>query len=105
MMKDESILLHMHHTTITSLSLIIHPMRVRHVSNPISYHIYMVKNLPWRLNHQPLKWFMESDKLIYKFVRWALLLKEHDVEIVHRVGTSNLDANGVSRNPSPSEED
>ena len=35
----------------------------------------------------------------------GLLLQEHDFEVVHRVGITNLDADGLSRNPSPSEKD
>jgi len=30
------------------------------------------------INHQPLKWLMESDKLIGKLARWALILQEYD---------------------------
>jgi hypothetical protein len=56
-------------------------------------------------DHQPLKWLMESDKLTGKLARWALLLQEYDFEIVHRAEIANLDADGLSRNPSPSDED
>ena len=48
---------------------------------------------------------MESDKLIGKLATWALLLQDYDFEVVHRAGITNLDANGLSRNPSPSNED
>jgi hypothetical protein len=48
---------------------------------------------------------MESDKLTGKLARWALLLQEYDFEIVHRVRIANLDAGGLSRNPSPLDED
>lgn len=47
---------------------------------------------------------MESDKLTGKLARWALLLQEYDFEVVHWAGITNLDADGLSRNPSPSEE-
>ena len=53
-------------------------------------------------NHQPLKWLMESDKLTSKLARWALLLQEYDFEVVHQADITNLDADGLSRNPSPS---
>jgi hypothetical protein len=56
-------------------------------------------------DHQSLKWLMESDKLTGKLVRWALLLQEYDFEVVHRAGIANLDADGLSRNPSPLDED
>src|SRR5438270_12233071 len=48
---------------------------------------------------------MESDKLIGKLAKWTLLLQEYDFEVVHRAGITNLDADGLSRNPSPLEED
>jgi len=56
-------------------------------------------------DHQPLKWLMESDKLTGKLARWALLLQEYDFEVVHKAGLQNLDADGLSRNPSPLQED
>ena len=56
-------------------------------------------------NHQPLRWLMESDKLIGKFANWILLLQEYHFEVVHRVGITNLDVDELSRNPSPSVED
>jgi transposase InsO family protein len=56
-------------------------------------------------DHQPLKWLMESDKLTGKLARWALLLQEYDFQVVHKAGLQNLDADGLSRNPSPLEED
>ena len=48
---------------------------------------------------------MEPDKLTSKLARWALLLPEYDFEVVHRGGITNLDVDGLSRNPSPLEED
>ena len=56
-------------------------------------------------DHQPLKWLMESDKLTGKLARWALLLQEYDFEVVHKAGLQNLDADGLSRNPSLLQED
>ena len=56
-------------------------------------------------DHQPLKWLMESDKFIGKLVRWALLLQEYDFEVVHQARIMNLDADGLSRNPSSSSKD
>jgi hypothetical protein len=57
------------------------------------------------IDHQLLRWLVESDKLTDKLVRWALLLQEYEFEVVHHVGITNLDADGFSRNPSPSDED
>ena len=50
-------------------------------------------------------WLMESDKLTGKLAKWALLLQEYDFEVVHRAGITNMNADGLSRNPSPSDED
>jgi len=57
------------------------------------------------INHQPLKWLVEFDKLIGKLARWALLLQEYDFEAVHWTSITNLYANGLSCNPSSSKED
>lgn len=48
---------------------------------------------------------MESDKLIEKLARWALLLQEYDFEVVYKGRLRNLDANSLSNNSSPLEED
>ena len=48
---------------------------------------------------------MKLDKYIGKLTRWTLLLQEYDFEVVHCVGITNLDVDGLSRNPSPSDED
>ena len=45
------------------------------------------------VDHQPLKWLMESDKLIGKLASWALLLQEYNFEVVYGVRIPNLDAN------------
>ena len=56
-------------------------------------------------DHQPLRWFMESDKLTSKLAMWALLLKKYDFEVIHRAGITDLNADDISRNPSLSDED
>ena len=48
---------------------------------------------------------MESDKLMRKLARRALLLQEYDFEVVHKARTKTLDADGLSRNASPLQED
>ena len=48
---------------------------------------------------------MKLDKLTGKLTMWALLLQEYDFEMIHCVGIINLDANGLSHNPSSSNED
>jgi hypothetical protein len=57
------------------------------------------------IGHQPLKWLMESDKLPGKLMRWALMLMEYNFKVVHRAGLVNMDADGLSRNPVPSQAD
>ncbi len=56
-------------------------------------------------DHQPLKWLMESDKLIGKLARWAFILHEYDFQVVHIPGVTNLDADGLNRNPCTNQED
>jgi hypothetical protein len=56
-------------------------------------------------DHQLLKWLMELDKLTGKLARWALMLMEYDFKVVHRAGLVNMDADGLSRNPIPSQAD
>ena len=57
------------------------------------------------IDHNLLRWCIESDKLTDKLARWALLLHEYDFEVVYYVGNTNLDADGLSHNPNPSDED
>ncbi len=56
-------------------------------------------------DHQPLKWLMESDKLTGKLARWAFILQEYGFQVVHKPEVTNLDADGLSRNPCTSQED
>ena len=56
-------------------------------------------------DHQPLKRLIESDKLIGKLVRWALMLQEYDFKVVHQSRLVNMDVDGLSRNPYPSQKD
>jgi hypothetical protein len=57
------------------------------------------------MDHQPLKWLMESDKLTGKLAWWALMLMEYDFKVVHRAGLVNIDVDGLSRNPILSQAD
>ena len=43
------------------------------------------------IDHQPLKWLMESDKLPEKLAWWALMLMMYDLKVVHRAGLVNMD--------------
>ncbi len=40
-------------------------------------------------NHSPLKFLIESNQVIGKLARWAFILQEHDLDIVHRIGRVN----------------
>ena len=57
------------------------------------------------MDHQPLKWLMEFDKLTGKLARWALMLQEYDFKVVHRSGLVNMDADELNKNPCPSQKD
>ena len=46
---------------------------------------------------------MELDKFIGKLARWALMLMEYNFKVVHRAGLVNMDVDGLSRNPVPSQ--
>jgi hypothetical protein len=48
---------------------------------------------------------MTSEKLTGMHARWASILQEYDVDIQHRSGVTHGDADGLSWNPLPSEED
>ena len=55
-------------------------------------------------DQKPLKSLIESDKFTCKLARWTLLLQEYNFDGAHRLGITNLDADGLSRSPSPLEE-
>jgi hypothetical protein len=57
------------------------------------------------IDHQLLKWLMESNKLPGKLAQWALILQEYDFQVVHKLGVANLDVDGLNRNPCTSQED
>jgi hypothetical protein len=48
-------------------------------------------------NHQPIKWLMTNDKLTGKLVRWALILQEYELKIIHRHGITHQNADTMSR--------
>jgi hypothetical protein len=54
---------------------------------------------------ESLKWLMTSEKLTVMHARWASILQEYNVDIQHRAGVTHGDADRLSRNPLPSEED
>ena len=48
---------------------------------------------------------MKSDKVISKLTKWALLFQEYNFEVVHYDVITNMDADGLSRDPSPLDKD
>ena len=48
-------------------------------------------------DHQPLTYLLTQRDLTGKPARWALMLAEYDITIVHRPGTSHQDADALSR--------
>lgn len=54
-------------------------------------------------DHHPLWWLMKSNKCIGKIDICVLLLYDDGFEVVNHTNIANLDANGLSRNPSPSD--
>jgi hypothetical protein len=56
-------------------------------------------------DHEPLEWLMTNTKLKGMHARWANTLQEYDVKIKHRAGLKHMDADGLSRNPLPSDHD
>jgi hypothetical protein len=70
-----------------------------------SFKCYLYGN-PFTLviDHQPLKFLMESNRPTRKLARWALIFQEYDFNIVHKANRVNQDVDGLSRNPSSSEE-
>jgi hypothetical protein len=56
-------------------------------------------------DHEPLTWLMINERLRGMPARWANLLEEYDITFVSRKGVKHLDADGLSRNPLPTNED
>ena len=52
-----------------------------------------------RTDNQPLSWLRSLTKPTPRIARWILILQEYEFEIVHKPGTSNLNADALSRLP------
>ena len=48
-------------------------------------------------DHKPLEWLASIKEPAGRLTRWAIMLSEYDLEIVHRPGVVNKDADGLSR--------
>jgi hypothetical protein len=57
------------------------------------------------MDHQPLKFLMESNYHTRKLVRWVFILHEYDFDRIHRVGKLNRDVDGLICNTSSNKED
>ena len=56
-------------------------------------------------DHEPLKWLMQTNKTTGKLARWSLLLQEYDMTVIHKKGTLNTNADGLSRCPKDAPQD
>ena len=56
-------------------------------------------------DHAPLVYLMTNQNLTGVYARWALMLSEYDMEIIHRPGADHEAPDCLSRDPLPSTED
>ena len=56
-------------------------------------------------DHEPLKWLMSSQTLEGAHARWACILQEHDMTIMHRPGARSANVDALSRFPLASTDD
>jgi hypothetical protein len=56
-------------------------------------------------DHEPLKWLVSKMDLHGQYGRWAMILADYDLTIVHRAGSSNVNADALSRMPTDSSTD
>jgi len=56
-------------------------------------------------DHEPLTYLLENQSLVGQQARWALILQEFDIKVVHRPGVCHQNADVLSRDPLPSTED
>ena len=52
-------------------------------------------------DHNALKWLMTLKEPTGRLARWSVLLQQYDFEIKHRAGTTNGNAESLSRRPYP----
>ena len=56
-------------------------------------------------DHEPLTYLLASQNLVGQQARWALILQEFEITVVHRPGVCHQNADVLSRDPLPSAED
>ena len=92
----------------------------RHEGNYSAYKgemlaaVWAVKTLAFYVNghrftlvtdHQPLVYLLTAPNLSGVLARWACILQAQDMEIVHRSGEANQNADALSRFPLPTDKD
>jgi transposase InsO family protein len=57
----------------------------------------------WTLitDHEPLVWLLQKQDLVGQYARWRIMLAEYDFDIVHRKGSTHINADVLSRYPRP----
>ena len=48
-------------------------------------------------DHHPLRWLLRMKDKNQRLLRWSLILQEYSFDIVHRKGSANSNADGLSR--------
>jgi len=56
-------------------------------------------------DHQPLLWLVSNKNLVGQYARWAMIMSEYEFTIVHRKGSSHINADTLSRMPRDSDVD
>jgi hypothetical protein len=46
-------------------------------------------NFTLYIDHQPIKWLMTNNKFTRKLARWALILQEYELKVIHRPGITH----------------
>ncbi|MCP4991855.1 MAG: hypothetical protein GY928_39090 [Colwellia sp.] len=50
-------------------------------------------------DHSALRALLKKENLSDRLYRWAVFLSQYDIDIIHRSGSKNNAADGLSRNP------
>jgi len=56
-------------------------------------------------DHQPLMWLVSNKDLVGQYARWAMIMSEFDLTIIHRKGSNHVNADVLSRMPRESDAD
>ncbi|MGB8816241.1 MAG: reverse transcriptase domain-containing protein [Minisyncoccia bacterium] len=69
----------------------------RHYLHGVRFHLIT--------DHSALRWLIDTPHTGGQYARWAMILQEYDFEVVHRAGQIHQNADALSRQPLPSDED